>query len=245
MSIKFKQFPQINEHFEEVEVIDGVNGSPRLYSTPYGSYPSMTSILSVIKDKSGGLDKWRERVGAEEADRITEEAKDRGNALHDYNEKYLLNNLKRKELTGQAGILFNRVKRYLDEIEATITTEAPLWHKKDKYAGRVDAIVMMDGELTIVDHKNSRHVINTSASFGRQKMFTYMMQVYGYARALEDMRGWKATKGCLIVGNYLTSTASKIEFNLNDSILEREFNVIIESYYGDPELINKSLYYKL
>jgi hypothetical protein len=67
-----------------------------------------------------------------------------------------LNQLDRSELKGQAKLLFNRVKRYLDEVEATIATEVPLWNADDQYAGCVDAIVMMNQHLTILDHKNSR-----------------------------------------------------------------------------------------
>jgi genome maintenance exonuclease 1 len=151
MSIKFKTFTQIDGAFDEV-----IEGSPRIYCTPSGKFPSMTSILAVITDKEDGLAKWRERVGAEEADRITNEAGARGNDLHEYNEKYLLNQLDRSELKGQAKLLFNRVKRYLDEVEATIATEVPLWNADDQYAGCVDAIVMMNQHLTILDHKNSR-----------------------------------------------------------------------------------------
>lgn len=241
MSIKFKTFPQAGEHFDEVEVIEG---SPRIYITPNGSYPSVTSILSVLKDENDdGLEQWKNRVGHEEAERITREAADRGNALHEYNEKYLLNQLSRKDLKGQAKILFNRVKRYLDEVELTIATEVPLWNDDDKYAGRVDAIVMMNGHLTILDHKNSRHPITLNTQFGRRKLFKYQLQTCAYGRALYKMRGWKATKGCLIVGNHLTSTADKFFFDLEP--LEKELDYVIEAYYGNKEKINKSMFYKL
>lgn len=239
--IKFKTFPQAGEHFDEVEVIEG---SPRLYVTPYGKFPSVTSILSVLKDDDdSGLQKWKDRIGHEEADKIVNEAIDRGNILHEYNEKYLLNQLTRSELSGQAKILFNRVKRYLDEVELTIATEVPLWNQDDKYAGRVDAIVMLDGHLTILDHKNSRNPIKLNTKFGRQKLFRYQIQTCAYGRALYKMRGWKATKGCLIVGNYLTSTADKFFFDLEP--LEKELDYVIEAYYGNKEKINKSMFYQL
>ena len=43
-------------------------GGRRHYDTPSGSYPSITSVLS-IRDKEGILE-WRKRVGNEEANRI-------------------------------------------------------------------------------------------------------------------------------------------------------------------------------
>ena len=119
--LKFKTFPWANETFDEIETIEG---TPRLYLTPDGTFPSMTSILKVLDD--GGIDQWRKRVGEEVANKITSEAADRGNALHDYNEKYLQNILTRSEMVGQARTLFNRVKPYLDEIELVVATEVPL-----------------------------------------------------------------------------------------------------------------------
>lgn len=239
--IKFKTFPQAGEPFDEVEVIEG---SPRLYVTPYGKFPSVTSILSVLKDDDdSGLQRWKDRIGHEEADKIVNEAIDRGNILHEYNEKYLLNQLTRSELSGQAKVLFNRVKRYLDEVELTIATEVPLWNQDDKYAGRVDAIVMLDGHLTILDHKNSRNPIKLNTKFGRQKLFKYQIQTCAYGRALYKMKGWKATKGCLIVGNHLTSTADKFFFDLEP--LEKELDLVVEAYHSNPDVINNSIYFQL
>jgi len=238
MSVKFKTFPWAGETFDECETIEG---KTRLYKTPKGNFPSMTSILSVLDD--GGIDRWRKRVGAEEADRITNEAADRGNALHDYNELYLQNRLERSMMKGQARVLFNRVKNHLDTVDLVLATEAPLWNEEYKYAGRVDAIVMMNNHLTILDHKNSRRPINLNMSFGRKKQFKYMLQCCGYGRALYKMKGYKPTKGCLIVGNHLTSTSDKIVFDLEP--LEKELDLVIEAYHGDPEVINRSLYYRL
>jgi hypothetical protein len=238
--IKFKDFPQAGEHFNDVEVIEG---SPRLYVTPYGSYPSVTSILSVVKDHSDGLQAWRDRVGDEEADKITNEAAARGNDLHDFSEKYLLNTLKRSDLHGQARTLFNRTKRYLDDIQLVIGTETALWNDKDQYAGRADGIVMLDDHLTILDHKNSRRPINLNMQFGRQKLWKYQAQCALYGRALYQMKGWRATKGCLIIGNHLTSSADKFFFDLEP--FEKEIDLIVEAYYGNPEIINNSMFYKL
>lgn len=238
--LKFKEFPWADVHFDEMETIEG---KPRLYITPDGNFPSMTSILSVLDD--GGIEKWRQRVGEEEADRITQEAADRGNALHDYNEAYLNNNLKRSDLKGPAKILFNRVKNYLDEIECVVATEVPLYHKEDQYAGRVDCIGMMHNEIMIIDHKNSRRPIDASKSFGRRKLFKYYLQLYGYARALERMKGIKATKGCLIVGNYLTSNSDRFFVDFTTGYLEEQFKIALHAYLNNGEGINNSEFFKL
>ena len=60
----------------------------RTYMTPDGDFPSMTTILGKTSDNQVWLQKWRERVGEEEADRISKEATDRGTLVHEYAEKY-------------------------------------------------------------------------------------------------------------------------------------------------------------
>ena len=203
----------------------------------------MTSILAVLKDKVDGLAAWRKRVGEEEADRITKEAGQRGNELHDLSEKYLNNELKRSEVKGQAGILFNRAKRHLDTVQAVIATEVPLYSTKCKYAGRVDAVVMMGNQLTILDHKNSRNPIDLSKDYNRRKLFKYQLQCAGYARAFHEMTGIKPTQGCLIVSNFLASTSDIFKFDLEP--FYKELDLVVEEYYESNGCINKSKYYEL
>lgn len=63
------------------------NDSPRgrTYTTPYGVFPSITTILSATADHTQ-LDLWKARVGAVEAARISKEATERGTLLHLYME---------------------------------------------------------------------------------------------------------------------------------------------------------------
>jgi hypothetical protein len=219
MSLKFKQFKWADIKFDEIETIESTEpGQPRIYKTPVGDFPSMTSILSILDD--GGLDGWIARVGKEEADRICQEAADRGNELHDINELYLRNELTRDMIKGQGGILFNRVKKYLDEIELVVACEVALYSKELKYAGRTDCIGVIDDKLMIIDHKNSRREIDLSKPYARKKIFGYMVQITGYKKALLEMTGLDATHGCLIVGNHINSTASRFIFEIDDLLLD-------------------------
>jgi len=241
MSLKFKTFEWADEHFDECETIEG---TPRLYLTPDGRFPSMTSLLHILDD--GGVDAWRKRVGEEEANRIVNDSTRRGNALHDYNELYLQNKLLRSDLKGDARTLFNRVKRYLDEIQLVIATEVPLWSAQHRYAGRVDCIGMLDDKIMIIDHKNSRKPIDVNKSYARKKLFKYMLQCCGYARALEEMKGIPATHGCLIVGNHLTSTSDRFIFEIGP--LQKELDIVIAAYHDEEnrkEILKRSEYFKL
>ena len=53
--------------------------------------PSVTTILSATQseDKKAGLDAWRERVGYQEAQRITTQAATRGTEMHYVLENYI------------------------------------------------------------------------------------------------------------------------------------------------------------
>ncbi|NDB65987.1 MAG: exonuclease, partial [Euryarchaeota archaeon] len=74
---------------EQVE-IDGV----RHYTADDGSiktpYPSVTTVLSADKSKAEGIRKWRERVGEEEANKVSHMATQRGTAVHQIMEDYIL-----------------------------------------------------------------------------------------------------------------------------------------------------------
>ena len=69
------------------------NSGKRLYNTPSGNLPSVTTILDRTKDKTF-LVEWRKRVGEEEATRITKEASGLGTMFHKHLENYILISIK-------------------------------------------------------------------------------------------------------------------------------------------------------
>ena len=60
----------------------------RLYDTGLAKVPSVTTILGRLKDMTG-INKWRERVGKEEAQRILTEAANLGTCTHKNIEQHL------------------------------------------------------------------------------------------------------------------------------------------------------------
>ena len=71
--------------------ISNENGT-RFYLTEDGNkYPSITSVLSANPEKQKGLQKWRQRVGREEATKISGRAARRGTVVHKICEDYLNN----------------------------------------------------------------------------------------------------------------------------------------------------------
>ncbi|MDX1532787.1 MAG: hypothetical protein R3230_01115 [Nitrosopumilaceae archaeon] len=235
----WKKFEWEPVDFEEMESVTSDDGA-RFYKTPHGNYPSMTTILGVLDD--GGIDRWIERVGVDEAEAIKVEASERGNSLHDLNEMYLKNELKRSEIHGKGKVLFNRVKPLLDQINPVVATEIPLYSTKYKFAGRVDCIAYIDNTLFIIDHKNSRKPIDTRKQYARRKLFKYYLQCVGYAICVEEMFGLKCEGGCVIVGNHETSNADWFKFNINK--YKPEFEKLIEIVDGKRPA-SDSMYFNL
>ena len=242
----FKNFDWIGLDFEDIETIEAVKeGDPRIYLTPKGAFPSMTTMLSLITDKKA-LDAWRKRVGIDEAERIVAESIGIGNALHDFNEKYLKNLLTREDLTTTidknvktASILFSRVKPFLDQIEVVVGAEVALFNKEQRYAGRCDAIGVHEGQLCIIDHKNTRSKMSNSTKWGRQKLWKYKLQCCGYSKALKEMTGLDATHGCLMVGNRNPLSGEIVKFEI-DKFLRHDLDILAEVYHSDLSERSKS-----
>src|SRR6056300_420771 len=59
----------------------------RTYFTPDGDYASITTLLGKTADKTW-LQAWIDKVGEEEARRVSKEATDRGTIVHEIAEHY-------------------------------------------------------------------------------------------------------------------------------------------------------------
>jgi hypothetical protein len=146
------------EPLQVPELEDYMTEHGRMYRTPSGiSYPSVTTVLSHGTDHSH-IDKWRQRVGAEEADRITKQATVRGSAVHLLAEQYLKNDPQYKSGHMPANIsTFAQIRPYLDRHVGTVAgLEVPLYSDKLRVAGRVDCLAEWDGRWSIVDFKTSK-----------------------------------------------------------------------------------------
>lgn len=127
----------------------------RFYITPDGSkLPSVTTVLSHFKKKS--LIEWRNRVGHEEANKISTRASIRGTKFHNMMESYL-----RNEENFLDGVMpdmrqsFNDMKDTLDLIDNIRYIESPLYSEKLGVAGRTDCIAEFAGVPSIIDFKTS------------------------------------------------------------------------------------------
>ena len=121
--------------------------------------PSVTTVLGQTqpKEKQESLERWRQKVGREEAKRITREAGARGTAMHYYLEQ-LIQGTPTKDLTtrGKEAEPMAKIiaERGLSDVDEVYGIEAVLYYP-DLYAGSVDLVARYKGKVSIIDFKQT------------------------------------------------------------------------------------------
>ena len=171
----------------ERQTIDGV----RYYDTPDGrKLVSITSVISHFNREK--FRKWREKVGNEEADRVTKRATSRGTDMHTVTECYL-RNLELPQVQPLSEFLFKQAKPKLDCIDNIHAIEQGLFSKQLGVAGTVDCIAEYDGELAVIDFKTSKQ------AKPREWIDGYFVQCAAYACMLYEMTGIRVKKFVIIM----------------------------------------------
>jgi genome maintenance exonuclease 1 len=169
-------FTEIKENYETGQ---------RRYLLPDGSLvPSVTTVLSSLSKDH--INVWRERIGTEAADKITNQAKNRGTAIHQLAENYLFN--KDDYSAGAMPINlydFNSnlkplLDKYVDDLRGI---ESPLWSTRLKTAGRTDLIANWQNNPAIIDFKTSRKPKKESW------IKNYFLQATCYSLMLQERTG--------------------------------------------------------
>lgn len=161
----------------------------RKYVTPEGlNLPSVTTVLSILSRDS--IRKWRERVGEEEANKISTRASRRGTSVHEIIEKYIDNDPDYREgYTPDVIESFLVMQPILDGLIGTVyAQEAPLYSTHLGLAGRVDCVAEFDGQLSIIDFKTSRKKKK------KDWIQQYFMQEAAYAVMWEERTGQPITQ---------------------------------------------------
>lgn len=200
----------MNKVFEHVEIdlpkleretVDGI----RYYKIPDEEKPlKMVSITSVTSHMNKDIFiKWRERVGDEEADRITKNSTTRGTYMHSITENYLKNNLSSNYAEDLAieenyipisKFLFNVIKKELNNIDKIYALERSLYSRLLGVAGTVDCIAEYNNELAIIDFKSSEK------EKPRAWVDHYFVQAAAYAVMFYELTGIPVKKLVLIMG---------------------------------------------
>jgi len=170
---------------EEKKVVSQL-GSERFYPLEDGTWlPSVTTILSACYPKSRFLIDWQIEQGKEEAERILKEAAEEGQIIHSYIE-HLLNGaiLNVEPMSEKQRRCVSNFLAWANKTEFTpLATESQVYCKPLGYAGTIDILAKIDGEVWIVDIKTSNAI---HASYDAQ------VAAYAYAYALEHKTSVKA-----------------------------------------------------
>lgn len=159
----------------------------RTYFTPDGAYPSLTTIIGKTSPNQGWLQRWKDRVGEEEAARISKEATDRGTWVHEIAERHFngeevlssLHNIP-TDVAQMSRDLISTVETGVEEVWGQ---EQVLWSNKYKYAGRTDMVGVWKGAPAIIDFKTSKKPKSS------KQIKDYYIQCCGYAVAHNEMYG--------------------------------------------------------
>jgi len=178
---------------EDIQLNTVQEDGKRFYVDPTGTikYPSVTTVTGLRNKEQIRL--WRERVGDEEANRVSARATRRGTKFHSLVEDYLR---KEKEYIEFDDILqesmFKGVQPVLDEI-IPIALEAPLYSTELKMAGRVDCVGLFENVLSIIDFKTSSKMKTESMAKG------WYVQMTAYALMVEELTGHEIEEVTAIV----------------------------------------------
>ena len=181
MNFNHVKLESLDFELESVTTDDG-----RRYTTPDGKvYPSITTVLSSYNKQA--ILEWRQRVGEEEANRVSRKASNRGTKLHSTVEQYLLNEmspLKMHTMMPDMKELFLKLKPFLDEnVNNIYGIEQPLYSHRLRLAGRCDCIGEWDGKISIIDWKTA------SRTKEKESIANYFMQASAYAEMFEEITG--------------------------------------------------------
>lgn len=166
----------------------------RFYEAPNGKqYKSVTTILSNLSKDS--IQKWRNRVGEEEANRISSKATKRGTACHSIIEEYIQNSPDcLKDKTFDLIDTFKNIEPIIDDhLDNIYAIETALWSDEMEIAGRVDCIAEWDGELSVIDWKTSRKPKK------EEWIESYFLQSTCYAIMFEEIYGISINKIVIVI----------------------------------------------
>ena len=154
----------------------------RHYEIGTDKLPSVTTILSQTQsdEKKASLSRWKQKVGENEADRIRDQAAERGTIMHRILEGYLTGHRHAdlSDLGRQAGVMARNIwesdlKEGMDEVWGTEVTV----HYPGLYAGQTDLVGIYNGAEIIGDFKQ------TNKPKRKEWIDDYFIQLAAYAMA--------------------------------------------------------------
>lgn len=158
----------------------------RCYTIDGLAYPSVTTVLKVTESPADmeRLARWRQRVGETEAQRLSQEARDRGTELHACCEQVLRGQGEPEAVSELTYPFWQSCRPVLARVSEPQLIEAFVYQRRHRYAGTLDAYAAVDGEPGyIVDFKTANRP--KRAEWIRD----YLLQTVAYAAAAYERYG--------------------------------------------------------
>lgn len=160
--------------------------------------PSVTTILAATQpqEKREALERWKARVGVEEATRTKDQAASRGTTMHKYLEGWL-ENKPHIDLT-DTGQLAEKMAYQIydqglrDKLSEIYGSEVTLYYP-GLYAGATDVVGIYNGCPSIIDFKQSNKPKR------KEWIHDYGLQLAAYAMAHNYVYGTKITQGVNLI----------------------------------------------
>ena len=168
----------------------------RVYLTPDGeSLPSVTTILSATKDQTF-LNEWKQRVGVENAQRITTEAAGVGTAMHANLERFVCG-LERQPGNNPVHVVANKmadaiITNGLNKVNEIWAMEQSLYFP-GLFSGTTDLVGVHEGEPAVCDYKQ------TNKPKKAEWVEDYYMQLMAYILAHNEVYGTDIRKGVIFM----------------------------------------------
>ena len=183
-----------NEKYNYVRVSRTTEHGSRTYDVHGTKLPSVTTILDKTKDKSY-LDKWRAKVGDEEAERIKNLSSKRGTSMHKFIEKHITGS-GYDDLT-EVGQQAKPMAQKIIDVGLTPVTEyygseVSLYYP-GLYAGSTDLVCVHNEIDTIIDFKQANKPKR------EDWIDDYFLQISAYAMAHDYVHGSNIQQGIILI----------------------------------------------
>ena len=183
-----------NEKYNYVQVSRSEDHGSRTYDISGAKLPSVTTILDKTKDKTY-LDRWKAKVGNEEAERIKNYSSKRGTSMHKFIEKHITG-AGYDDLT-EIGVQAKPMAQKIIDVGLTPVTEyygseISLYYP-GLFAGSTDLVCMHNDKETIIDFKQANRPKR------EEWIGDYFLQIGAYAMAHDYIHGSNIEQGIIMV----------------------------------------------
>ena len=183
-----------NDKYNYVRVSRSTDQGSRTYDVAGTKLPSVTTILARTKDQTY-LDRWKAKVGHEEAERIKNLSSKRGTSMHKFIEKHITG-AGYDDLT-EIGQQAKPMAQKIIDIGLTPVTEyygseVSLYYP-GLYAGSTDLVCIHNGKETIADFKQANKPKK------EDWIEDYFLQIGAYAMAHDYVHGSNIEQGVIMI----------------------------------------------